>query len=304
MNEFLFLIPLGLLAGLYGTFIGAGGGFVIMPILLFLYPDQPPAALTAISLAVILCNSAVGSFAYARQKRIDYKSGLILAAATIPGAILGAGTTHLLPHGLFDELLGGLLILIGLFLASRPESVSSNINRGWHGPAQTGHEEKPVELSNPSPLGEGGPQGPGEGLRSVTSSSRAPSLLGTYNLKLGVSLSLVVGYLSSILGIGGGVIHVPVMTRLLRFPVHIATATSHFILIFMACAGVCTHLAAGNYAGHWPRVLALACGIVPGALLGAALSQRVHGKWVMRALALALLAVGARVIFLAFQNHH
>ncbi len=131
---------------------------------------------------------------------------------------------------------------------------------------------------------------------------RAPSLLGTYNLKLGVALSLAVGYVASLLGIGGGLIHVPVLHRLLRFPVHFATATSHFILVFTAAAAVSVHLAAGNYAGHWPRVFALVLGIVPGALLGAHLSRRVHAKWVIRALALALLAVGARVIILAFQS--
>ena len=136
------------------------------------------------------------------------------------------------------------------------------------------------------------------------SENRAPSLLGTYNLNLAVGLSLAVGYFSSILGIGGGVIHVPILHRLLRFPVHLATATSLFILSFMALAGVCTHLIAGSYDGHWPRVLALSLGIIPGALAGAAFSERVHGKWVIRALALALLVVGARVVFLAFQARH
>ena len=59
-----------------------------------------------------------------------------------------------------------------------------------------------------------------------------------YSLPLGMGLSLLIGLFSSVAGIGGGVIHVPVMTSLLGFPVHIATATSQFVLIFTSLAGV------------------------------------------------------------------
>ncbi len=78
---------------LYGTLIGAGGGFVLMPMLLLLHPDESPAKLTAISLAVVFFNALSGSVSYAMMRRIDYKSGLMFAAATIPGAIIGALNT-------------------------------------------------------------------------------------------------------------------------------------------------------------------------------------------------------------------
>lgn len=87
------LISLGFIVGTYGTLIGAGGGFVLMPILLILYPRESADRLTAISLAVVFFNALSGSGAYARMKRIDYKSGLMFAAATIPGAIIGALST-------------------------------------------------------------------------------------------------------------------------------------------------------------------------------------------------------------------
>jgi uncharacterized membrane protein YfcA len=50
--EYLWLIPLGFVIGAYGTLIGAGGGFVLVPILLLLYPQAAPETLTSISLAV------------------------------------------------------------------------------------------------------------------------------------------------------------------------------------------------------------------------------------------------------------
>ena len=94
-ETYLGFIALGLVVGAYGTLIGAGGGFVLMPLLLLLYPHETPEKLTSISLAIVFLNALSGSGAYARMKRIDYKSGLIFAGATIPGAILGALNTSL-----------------------------------------------------------------------------------------------------------------------------------------------------------------------------------------------------------------
>ena len=63
--DYFWLIGLGLGVGLYGTLIGAGGGFVLMPVLLLLYPEMKPENLTAISLAVVFFNAASGTESYA-----------------------------------------------------------------------------------------------------------------------------------------------------------------------------------------------------------------------------------------------
>ncbi len=60
-------------------------------------------------------------------------------------------------------------------------------------------------------------------------------------------LSIIVGYLSPLLGIGGGIIHVPALANWLQFPVHVATATSHFILAVMATVSVITNIVKGSY---------------------------------------------------------
>ena len=261
MVEALRLIPLGFIIALYGTFIGAGGGFVLMPVLLLVYPQESPDALTAISLAVVFCNATSGSVAYARLKRIDYVSGLILMSATVPGAVIGALTTGLIPRRTFDVVLGVLMTLVAALLLWRPTEVSAE------GPA------------------------PADGANTHR--------LGSYSLKVGLGVSVFVGYISSLLGIGGGIIHVPVLVHLLHFPVHIATATSHFVLVFMTLAGTATHLVEGTLVPGLSRVAWLAVGVVPGAQVGAWFSNRVHGRWVIRALALALAFVGIRVLLLA-----
>src|SRR3954451_24825040 len=100
MTEWL-LIPLGFVVGAFGTLIGAGGGFILVPVLLLLYPTAKPSVITGISLAVVFFNAASGSVAYWRARRIDVRTALIFATATIPGAILGALVVEYVPRGLF-----------------------------------------------------------------------------------------------------------------------------------------------------------------------------------------------------------
>lgn len=261
-------VLLGFGVGCIGTLIGAGGGFILLPLLLLLYPDKSPEQLTSISLAVVFINSLSGSAAYAKLKRIDYRSGLAFALATLPGAIIGAYTTKYVPRNSFDILLGVLLICIGLFLFLRPN---------YQTRALTTREYRVLRKLTDS-----------EGTRYSWS----------YNMVTGISISFLVGFLSSLLGIGGGIIHVPVLTALLHFPVPIATATSHFILAIMSLAGTGAHLAQGNLNSTWPVVLSIGAGVVAGAQLGAWISHRTKAERIVRVLAAALLVVGIRLLLL------
>ncbi len=110
------LLVIGFITGGYGTLIGAGGGFVLLPILLLLYPQESPEILTSISLAVVFFNALSGTEAYALMKRVDYKSGLMFSLAALPGAVLGALTTALIPRWLFDSVFGFLIIGASVYL--------------------------------------------------------------------------------------------------------------------------------------------------------------------------------------------
>lgn len=245
------LVALGVAVGAFGTLIGAGGGFLLVPLLLVLYPAESVKTVTAISLVVVCLNALSGSVAYARLGRIDYRSGLVFAAASVPGAVLGALATRFLARGLFDALFGLVLVALALFLL----------------------------------------------LRGKTPEGRArPKRV---NLALGTTLSFGVGLLSSALGIGGGIIHVPLLVQFLGYPTHVATATSHFILAIMSLAGTVTHVVTGEFDHGWRRAATLGMGALVGAQLGALLSERVHGRWILRLLALGLLALGARLLLSA-----
>jgi uncharacterized membrane protein YfcA len=83
--------------------------------------------------------------------------------------------------------------------------------------------------------------------------------------------------------------------------VHIATATSHFVLSITAFSGTVAHLWNGSFEHHgWRRTLSLSIGVVIGAQIGARLSKRVHSTLIMRGLAVALILAGARILIGAF----
>ena len=261
------LVLLGLGVGAFGTLLGSGGGFILTPVLLLIYPHDKPSTITAISLTAVFFNAASGSAAYAYQRRIDYRSGLAFAAAALPGAVAGALVVGAVSRRLFDALMAAVLFALAAWLLVG----------------------EPAERRAP---------------RGTLSRRDLVDRYGNRHTYLvpvrrGVLYSTVVGFVSSFLGIGGGIIHVPLLVRALGFPTHIATATSHFVLAIIAGTGALTHVLSGSFAhGHGVRrATAISIGVVAGAQLGARLSLRASGRTVELLLGVALLALAVRLAF-------
>jgi uncharacterized protein len=259
MLDNFWLIPLGLFAGAYGALIGAGGGFILVPVLLILFPNEAPEIVTSISLMVVFLNALSGTIAYARSNRIDYKIGMIFSLATMPGAVLGALATTAVSRERFNLLFGFLLLAIAAVLVIGPGKESAT---------------RIAQSSNRSSL------------RS----------LNLTTLITGALVSTGFGFLSSFLGIGGGILYVPALVYLLRVPVHVATATSLFVLMITAFTGSATHFVTGLFHADAGRGVALSIGAVVGAQAGVILSQKIHGEWIIRSLALALGLVAIRLL--------
>jgi uncharacterized membrane protein YfcA len=257
---------LGFGVGVFGTLVGAGGGFILTPVLLLVYPQSSPALLTAISLIVVFFNAGSGSVAYARMRRIDYRSGAVFALCTLPGAVLGVLVADKIRRPGFDVIMGVALSGLAWWLV-----------RGRRQPAEV-H--------------------PDHGAARLIVSRDGKQYRYQVNVRLGALFSVAVGFVSSFLGIGGGVVHVPLLVTVLGFPTHVATATSHFVLAWMALVATLTHVAAGTFhhGVGLRRAAALSVGVVFGAQLGAALSQRLSGTMIQRLLAVALLALGLRLV--------
>ena len=265
------LTLLGGAIGTYGTLIGAGGGIFLVPTLLVLYPQESPNTIASISLAVVFFNAASGTIAYARMRRVDYHAGLLFAAATVPGAVLGAYATSFLSRQLFDLILSVVILALAALLIIRPAP-----------------QARPVHL-------------PRYALTRHLIDAKGVDYEYVFSTPLGVGLSLLIGCLSSLLGIGGGAFHVPVLVYVLHFPLHVATATSHFTLAIMSLIGSMTHIIIGDFSHGIRRTLALTVGVLVGAQLGAMLSQRLRGITLIRILAVGLVLFGLRLVMQALQ---
>lgn len=271
----LLLIFLGLMVGTFGTMVGAGGGFILVPILLLLYPEKDPEIITSISLAVVFLNATSGSLAYAFKKRIDYKSAWLFCITTLPGSILGALSTSYISRKAFDLIFGVVLLILAIILIIKPTKTA---------PEKGGKEKKSFWRMARYLMDI-------DGVRYIY----------RYNLLLGIVLSFFVGFASSLLGIGGGIIHVPAMVNLLNFPVHIATATSHFVLSLMGLSGSMVHYFRGDLQEGYYQILWLGVGVIVGAQIGAIFSTRIKGKIIIQCLAFALLIVSIRILWTAFS---
>jgi uncharacterized membrane protein YfcA len=272
MDNIFLLLGIGFAVGTLGTLIGSGGGFILVPILIFTHPHLKPAVITAISIAIVACNALSGTVAYARAKRIDYKAGLQFSLFTLPGSILGVIITRYISARAFTLAFGLLLVTLALYLFFKK-------NRG----------ETPVQAGDKTGIKAG------NHLTDIT----GETFYYTYNKYLGWAISFIVGFISPVLGIGGGIIHVPALINWLNFPVHIATATSHFILAIMSITSVIVHITEGNYNDPYivKLVIWLAIGVVMGAQLGAYLSPKIKGTAIIKALAISLALVGVRIFF-------
>lgn len=274
MESNILIIAAGLFIGTVGTLIGAGGGFILVPLLLIFYPELSPEMVTAISIAVVSVNAISGTFAYARSGRIDYRAGITFALYTIPGSILGVLTVKYIPQQLFNTIFGILLLVLAGYLFYKNRNAILNAN--------TVHKQ---------------------GYRQHTlTDNKGITYTYSYNPLYGNLVSIVVGYISPLLGIGGGIIHVPAMVNWLKFPVHVATATSHFILAVMATVSVIVHAISGTYnnEGTVQMILLLALGVVPGAQLGALLSHKIKSNVIIQSLAVCMILVGIRILVKAF----
>ena len=258
------LFHIGVLIGVIGTLIGAGGGFIHVPILIIFYGFSPQHAIGT-SITVVMLNAISGTFSYIMQKRIDYEIGIKFAVAASPGVFIGALLSQLFGITSFSIIFGLLLMVLSYYLFS-------------------GREFSVVRMKVAA-----APQT--RCLRDATGQefSYAP------DMSVGFSASFLIGIFSGLFGIGGGIIHVPLMYSALGIPVHIATATSHFILAITSFVGVVVFLGLNFIDLDYAIVLGI--GTIIGATFGARLSLNTDPQIIKKVIALCLFLLALKLIF-------
>ena len=258
------LASIGVGVGVLGTMVGVGGGFLLVPALLIIAPDADPAMITSISLTAVALNGLSATIGY-RRRRQDLRTGVILVAFGVPAAVLGALVTRITERGTFEIVFGVMLVAGAIYLA-------------WQGL----HLAAAMAAS-----------GRGRSRRIVDRGGRVFAY--RVNEPLAAGIAPVASFVAAFFGVGGGIIHVPVMILALRIPSAIAVATSQLELMVASAAAVAVHLAFSlGEGGPWLQALIVGGGSVAGAQIGVVLAGRVGGRFVLIVIAFGLFVAGVR----------
>jgi uncharacterized membrane protein YfcA len=243
-TDLLLLLLGGAAAGAFGALLGLGGGVLIVPLLTIGF-NVPLAAAVGTSLISVVATSAGAAALNVRARRADVRLGIALAPGTVLGAAVGGAIAWIFPEYLLTGAFAALMVYIGVVLlrsAGRPSGASDG-----------------------APIDPSAPDGPG-----------APAYRA-HRLPLAMGGSLGVGILSSLLGVGGGIVQVPLMRLVMGAPMAVAAATSNYLIGITAAAAAYAYLLRGEVdpgvAG--PMVL----GVTIGAVSGAWAAPRVRAGW-------------------------
>ena len=247
ITTLVFLIGVGLAGGTLGSMLGVGGGIIMVPALMFL--NLPPTQVASTSLIAVMSTSLSSTIEYSRQKKIDYRLGLEMAACAIPGGVLGAILSEYLHEDSFKLFFGILLILTGLYLLYKNSVLNDHLTKRRSMPLQV-----------------------------------AAVLIASFGA----------GIISSMFGVGGGIVFVPAMLLVLGLGMHKAAPTSQLTLMMTAIAGVFTHSVLGH--PDYLQAVTLSAGAFVGAQIGARLSLVTKDVLLRRLLAVILIVVA--VIFI------
>lgn len=275
-NVFVFLGMGGAVGFLSGMF-GVGGGFLMTPLLIF--SGIPPAVAVGTEAAQIVASSASGAIAQYRRKNVDIKMGVILLTFGIFGSMIGVQVVKILREQGQFELLVSIVYVVFLGLIGSLMMIESL------------NTMRKAKAGKPGGMRRSGQHNWMHGL---------PAKMRFHRSKLYISavppalIGVTVGFMSAIMGVGGGFIVVPAMIYLLRMPTSVVVGTSLFQVVFVTAATTILH-AVTNMNVDIVLALLLMMGGVIGAQFGAVAGEKLKGEQLRFLLAGLVLLVGLRM---------
>ena len=257
MNESLFMLATGLLAGLIGSILGVGGGVVIVPFLTIFGGIDIKVSI-AVSLASIIATSLVSSSVYFGEKLAKPRVALLLIPSIILGAYTGANITVYAPASVI-EVVFALLLFYTAFHMYRKNLRHASDNQRRE--------------------------------RFETSGGSSGGLLWYVKTSL---LTYVAGITSGMLGVGGGTLLVPILNLVVGLPLKESIATSLLVIGGAASAGAVIYILEGLTVPH--MVALLLVGIMFGASLGSRVMLAARTSVLLKLFIVFILYSGFRIL--------
>jgi uncharacterized protein len=262
----------GLGAGLFGSLLGLGGGILIVPLLTLLF-GYPINTAVGTSLICVIATSSGAAAEYVRTDRADVRLGLVLELTTALGGIAGGVLAGLL----LEEVVAGLFAALMYYTAF---AMSRTLRRPARTTSTDVTDAKAVQRPA-QPLSPGAPDGPG-----------APPYR-THRVGAALAGSFLAGNVSGLLGVGGGIVKVPLINVVMGAPFAVAVATSNLIIGVTAAAGAFFYLFRGEIEPGVAGPVVL--GVFAGAALGPRVAGRLRQSWLTWAFLLFVVYVAVQM---------
>jgi uncharacterized membrane protein YfcA len=273
------LVALGLGAGAYGSLIGAGGGFIIVPLLILAFGVDHRLAVGS-ALVTVALSSLSGSISFLRLHYVDLRSAVLFSLSAIPGTIAGVIGLRYIPGHAFEITYGFLLLALCAYIIYTQRVDASSNSLPLQQPDTPIHDDFWHHT------------------HTVATSDRG-KFQYTYNEPAAVAFNSLLGFMSGFLGNGGGPFRTPALVYLFHFPVLIAIGTSLVSQVVATTIGSGVHIIEGNV--DYPVALLTGIGVVIGAQAGVRIARVMQARWLLRFLALAIAAIGIQLLLSGFD---
>jgi len=271
----------GFLSGIFGV----GGGFLMTPFLIFL--GIPPTYAVANEANNILASSTSGSLTHWFKNTLDYKMGFMIVLGGIVGTIIGIFT-----FTYFKEI-GKINLIISLAYMYVLATIGTLML--IEGVAEIDRARKKIFLKKKLHSHywiHGLPFRMRFKKSKLYESALAPIILG-----------LIVGFIASIMGVGGAFLLVPALIYIIGMPTKLVPGTSLFVTIFVTAFVTILH--AFNYQSiDIVLVVILIVGSIIGIQLGIKVSEYLKSSELKTLMAILFLAVGIAVAYDTFFKNH
>jgi uncharacterized membrane protein YfcA len=263
------ILFIGLVVGALGAMLGIGGGVLLIPLLTGILGVPIKTAIGASIISVIATSSAAGAV-YIERGLTHSRLAMILEVATTSGALAGGITAVLVSPHLLEVLFGLILIYVSVSMRRIPKEDREVAPTGF------------LDTSYIDPL------------------SGNPVSYGVRHLGMGMGASFLAGNVSGLLGIGGGIIKVPIMTLIMRVPLRASIATSNFMIGITAATSAIIYYRNGYVD---PAIgIPAALGVLVGAQIGTRVGGRVRNQRLKQAFQLVLLGFAVQMFVVAMRG--
>lgn len=290
----------GVAVGIFGSLLGLGGGILIVPLLVTGF-GVPFREAVGVSLVCVVVTSSAAAGVYLERHVANLRLGMVLEVFTATGALVGGLVAFSLPERVLAALFALLLAYTAVTMlrgATRSDRrpVAGALSAAVEAAPLPGGDQDPV------PAGEAPPNRIASAAPVPAAHAGAIDPRPTFidrlggpgyrprRLGLGVAGGLLAGVVSALLGVGGGIVKVPLMYLAMGVPLKVATATSNLMIGVTGTASAVVYLARGQVDPYVAGPTAM--GVYVGALIGSRLAPRIDLR-LLRLLFVGVMAINA-----------